>query len=304
VLWLHPSPFETDWAIALLLLSPLVLVPLGLQLAARSDQKQAVSGLLQLALQLQLPAAVALVIAFGTPVGFLAAVLSLPWLVTTAIISLAGLVRIWQRGLAPWEELCLDAGLAYLVIGGGWTVLARWGMRPLNFEAIIVLLTAIHFHYAGLLLPLFTGLAGRTLGGAPARAAALGVVAGVPLVAAGITATQLGLGPWLECLAACLTVLAGLVTAWLHLRLSGQSTRHWLVRALLAVAGLSLAGSMFLAALYGCRYYAPVAWLSIPWMRALHGTANALGFGLAGMLGWSMANRTLVAPLPQSSNDS
>ena len=136
----------------------------------------------------------------------------------------------------------------------------------------IVLLTAIHFHYAGFVLPLLTGLAARTLGGAAARTAALGVVAGVPLVAAGITATQLGLGPWLECLAAWFTAGAGLVTAWLHLRLAAQPAWRGMVRSLWAMAGLSLGGSMILAAVYGGRGYAAVVWLDIPWMRALHGS--------------------------------
>lgn len=44
-----------------------------------------------------------------------------------------------------------------------------------------------------------------------------------------------------------------------------------------------------LAAIYGSRFYVPMPWLDIPWMRAVHGTANALGFGLAGLLAWAMA---------------
>ena len=295
VIWLHPSPFQTEWAVTLLLLSPLVLVPWVMRLAIQPD-RNAVSALWLhiLASQLQFPAAVILVAAFAVPIGPLSAVLVLPWFITTAIISLIGLMRIWQRGLTPLHELCHDAGLVYLVIGGGWAALSRWGMRPLDFEAVIVLLTAIHFHYAGFVLPILTGLAGRTLGGIAARVAAIGVVIGVPLVAAGITATQLGFGTLLECFAACLTALAGSITAWLHLRLAMQKTWPSLTRSLWAVAAISLAFSMILAALYGCRFYFPAGWLDIPWMRALHGTANALGFGLAGVAAWNLTNRALV----------
>lgn len=39
------------------------------------------------------------------------------------------------------------------------------GYRPLDFAAVIVVLTAVHFHYAGFLLPIFTGLAVRRLPG-------------------------------------------------------------------------------------------------------------------------------------------
>jgi hypothetical protein len=30
----------------------------------------------------------------------------------------------------------------------------------------------------------------------------------------------------------------------------------------------------------------PLPWLDIPWMRALHGTANALGFTVPALVGW------------------
>ncbi len=47
---------------------------------------------------------------------------------------------------------------------------------------------------------------------------------------------------------------------------------------------------MVLAALYGSRFQAPpLAWLDIPWMLALHGSANALGIGVLGLWGWTLA---------------
>src|SRR5262249_55082441 len=144
---------------------------------------------------------------------------------------------------------------------------------------------------------LFTGFAARVVGGATGRAATLAVILGVPLVAAGITATQLGLGSWLECLAASWTASAGLLTAWMPLRLSAQPTWRGVVRGLWFVLALSLAGSMLLAGVYGWRFYLPIAWLDIPWMRALHGTANVFGFGLAGTLAWKMAGADLCAGL-------
>jgi hypothetical protein len=279
----------------LLLLSPLVVVPLGLELAASSNPNEPPSHLWQWVVQLQTPAALVLVIAFALPAGLLAAVVSLPWFVTTVLIAIVGLIRICRRFTFRWEELSLNAGLVYLVVGGVWVVLTRWGARPLNFEPAIVLLTAIHFHYAGFVLPLSTGLAGRARGGATAQRAAFGVIIGVPLVAIGITTTQLGLSPLLECIAVCWTAVAGLLTAWLHLRLASQPRHPGVVRALWAIAAGSLAGSMVLAALYGCRWYLPLAWLDIPWMRALHGTTNALGLGLTGVVGWHIAARQRVS---------
>lgn len=293
VTFLHPNPFEREWAISLLLLSPLFLVPLALRLTISPDRQKLPSLPWRAAAVLQPLAAVLLVPAFSLPEGMAAALLAVPWWTVTALVALVGLHRFWQRGLFPLEELCIDAGLTYLVVGGTWTVLARLGARPLGFKDIIVLLTAIHFHYAGLALPLLTGFAGRAFPTAASRLGALGVIAGVPMVAAGITSTQLGLGSALECTAAWITAIAGSLTACLHLQLAMRRTDQtvW-VRLLWVVSGVSLLGSMVLAAIYGSRTYFDVAWLDIPWMRALHGSANGLGFGLAGMLAWSLAKRS------------
>ena len=160
---------------------------------------------------------------------------------------------------------------------------------PVRASVTIVLLTAIHFHFAGFALPLLTGLAGRATGGLTACLAAGGVILGVPLVAVGITTTQVGFGSLLECIASWVTALAALLTAYIHLRLAVGPGYRLVVRSLWAVAALSLAGGMVLAALYGSRSYTGLAGLDIPWMRAPHGSADALGFGLAGTVGWCLA---------------
>lgn len=111
-------------------------------------------------------------------------------------------------------------------------------------------------------------------------------------MAVGITATQLGLGPWVEALAAWTVAGAGALVAWLHLRLALRPGHPPLARALWAVAALSLVAGMALAALYGSRFHLPIVRaLDIAWMQALHGPANALGFATAGLLGWWVASR-------------
>lgn len=79
-----------------------------------------------------------------------------------------------------------------MAIGGLWFTLARLRIQPLGFGDTIVLLTAVHFHFAGFAAPILAGLAGRTLdrSGSARRVfqfSAVGIVAGTPLVAAGIT---------------------------------------------------------------------------------------------------------------------
>lgn len=292
---LRPSPFQTAWAWLLLLLAALVLVPLGLGLVGHAQANGWQRLLEKVVAAVQLPAGLLLGAAFLLPEGYLAAALSVPWLATTGLIALLGLLHLWRHRRGPLHEFTIGAALAYLAVGGFWAFLNRAGIRPLGFESIIVLLTAIHFHYAGFALPLLAGLALREGGGRLGRIAAVGVVAAVPSVAVGITATQRGLGPGVETLSAWLMAGAGALTAWLYLRLALRPGRPVAVRVLWLVAAGSLAFGMGLAALYGSRFVLPLAWLDIPWMRALHGSANALGVGLAGLLSWTLAGRQTPA---------
>ncbi len=287
--WLRPGPLADDWGVALLLFAPLVLLPLGLRLAGPLSWPGKVADVGQL------PAALLLVVAFLRPVGTEAALWVLPWLAVTALVCLEGLRRVWRRGPGPLPELCLDAGLIFLVVGGLWTAAARAGLRPLGFEDRIVLLTANHFHLAGFVLPILAGLAARRLPGWFGRVSAVGVLAGVPLVAAGITATQLRFASWLECLAALVLAVSGLGVAGLHLALAGREGETRLVRGLWGLAGAALAFGMVLAGCYGLRFYLPLEWLSIPWMRALHGTVNVLGFALPGAVAWLLAKSSSLS---------
>jgi len=278
------------------MLAPLVLVPLGLRTIAAHAALGEPEWLWRIVVIVQLPAALVLGAGFLLPQGFLAATLSGPYLMTTGLLAVLGLVRLWHHRRDLLRELCVDAGLVYIAIGGLWASADRWGLRPLNFEPAIVLLTAIHFHYAGFVLPLLTGLATRREEERLSRLASVAVVVAVPLVAAGITATQLDFGPFLECVSAWFLAFAAAWTAYLYFRLSRQPAWPSLVRALWAVSAISLTGSMVLAILYGSRHYLATAWLDIPWMRALHGTANALGFALAGLLGWTRVGQPSITP--------
>src|SRR5213075_2564830 len=91
------------------------------------------------------------------------------------------------------EEISVSAGLIFVSVGGGWLVMSRFGIQPLGFGDTIVLLTAVHFHYAGFAAPILAGMAGRTLTRELSFARRLlmfivtGIIAGVPMVAAGIT---------------------------------------------------------------------------------------------------------------------
>ena len=265
------------WLIEILfLLAPLVLVPLAL----------ARIGPLPRALRASLPAAATCAAgSFFLPRGVAAAGLASAWLGATALMACLGLAPLRARGLRNASEVAIDAGLLLVPVGGVWLVLSRLGATPLGFEEPIVLLTAVHFHFAAFMTPILVGLAGRELvAGLLYRCVVAGTIAGSPLLAAGIT-----LSPGLELFAAALLALslwafAGLLLA--RLRLAARPGR-----ALLAVSALALLPSMAFALAYAWGEYTGQPLVALSWVVRIHGTLNALGFGLCGLAGWTLAAR-------------
>ena len=286
----HVAGLQADaWAHALLLFATLVLVPLALPLFRDETESAATARWFRLADLAQLPCAILLLVACWLPAGPLSGLAALPWGLFTVLLAAIGLRRMRAGGLRrDLDGLCRDAALMFAIIGGAWVVTDRFGYQPLRFDRTIVALTAVHFHYAGLLLPLFAGLIQRELFFFRlASRAAVGVVLGVPAVALGITFTQLGWGPSFEAAAGCGLALAGMAVGVLHVRLAVDVKRSALTRALLAIAGVALFLGMVFAALYAARAFTtPAPGLGVPQMRMLHGTLNALGFGLGGVLAW------------------
>jgi hypothetical protein len=275
----RPDPLSDAWAEALVLFAALVVVPLGF----------VATGISRFAARILPYASFSLIASLSLARGLWATALALPWLAVTLVAALEGV----RRALAPKTpgaaETARIAALVFLPIGAGWLVLARFGARPLGFSDSIVLLTAAHFHYAGFALPAVVGSVVAALGRARSidRIAVWLVVSGVPLVAAGITATQLGTTAALEPVAAWVMAAGGALTAWLELELARVDRKR---RALLAGSAAALGFGMILAALYGARSWLAIAALDIPWMRVLHGTANAFGFALLALLAFASAD--------------
>jgi len=287
LLWMafqHPHPLEPAWGRGILLLAPLVIVPMGVEVLLRSGHFS--SALLKFLVKWQLSAALAFAVAFLLPTGWLSTGLALPWVAVTFALAWVGGRSLVQGGWRRPVVFCLSAGMVYLSVAGVWAVFERAGISPLGYDPEIVFLTIIHFHYAGFVLPLLTGLAVEKTGGIFSQAIGYLVVGGVALVAAGIVFTQLGYGPDWEGASAWWMATSAMAVAGLHLRLAYQKENPFTIRWLWGLAAVALLGGMLLAGLYGTRYLAPVPGLDIPAMRALHGTANALGFGFFGMMGW------------------
>jgi hypothetical protein len=214
------------------------------------------------------------------PPGPAAACFAAPWLIVTMLLALVGLVRLGEHRFESAAEPAHDAALVFIAIGGLWTVVTRLGWQPLGFSRMIVLLTAVHFHYAAFLLPVLAGRMARELPGVFSTIAVFGVIAGVPLTAAGITVS-----PHLEFAAGLFMALAGLLVALGHLRLACRATRPGPL-LLWSVSGVSLLSGMLLAGLYAWVHYTGAMWLDIPRMLPSHGMLNAIGFTGCALLAW------------------
>lgn len=160
-------------------------------------------------------------------------------------------------------------------------------MQPLGFTEPIVLLTAIHFHYAGFSASVLTGFVGRAIPPSATRGrllfwwSALGVVSGPPLVAIGFV------GPsWLQFSAAILLVLGVLLVAVLTAFWVVPSLPNLLSRGLLLISALSSVVAMGFACAYALGEVMHKLLLSIPSMVLVHGITNSVGFALAGFLAW------------------
>jgi hypothetical protein len=290
---------------ALLVLSPLVLVPLLLTAILDEHDDTPMTRALCVA---QLPCALLLPVALSIRPGAFALLASLPWTGWTALAAFEGARRVLNmlrlgraRALGGGEarglfrrsglrglydaELAIAAGLGFPLIGSGWLLCDRLAIEPLGFSPLIVLLTATHFHHAGLTLPLTAGLLGRSLGAEmtePWRTVAVAVVIAVPLVALGIT-----FSPLLELVAAWLTAASGIAVAIGLLRRA--NTLPIIPAMLSALAGASLLAGMSFAASYAIGEYTSTPWPDITSMIRLHGAINALGFGLLGSWAWHLS---------------
>jgi hypothetical protein len=289
--------------------APLLLIPLALSvepviIPESSDSPPSwLKAVVNLGL---LPSGLLITLAMVLLRGWLAFAVCLPWLLVSIVLSWQA-SQGWREQRYGWVRL---AARLYLVIGALWAAAYCLGLRLLAFPDAIVLLTSVHFHYAGFGMPMLAYLAsaGPPHKGASsdedpqadlvAALACLGSVGSVPLVAAGITASQVGAGPWLETAAGWLQALSGLLVAWIYIR--QFSHRHFSdgVRTLWGLAGICLAAGMVLAASYASRWIVPNVWLTLPSMWALHGSFNVLGISAALAGWWIASDRRLFRPAP------
>lgn len=267
----------------------LVLLPLGLGQAATPRASGGPGPLYPPMVIAQFPAALAAVGSLTTPVGsWLGMSLAVPWVGVTSLMALFGGWRLLSRGVRPVSELAIDAAVLYVPVGAIALLFHRAGFS-FQFTPLLILLTAVHYHYAGFVLPLVTGLVGRhltaggrfppTVTGRIATVLTLLIIGNLAVIAVGIT-----FSPMVEVLAVAAFTLAvagfaGLVLRTVVPRLPRRA------RVLLTGAALTLFVTMTLAFAYGYSALptTPIL-LTIGEMVQWHGILNAFGFALPSLL--------------------
>jgi len=265
------------WEGALVVFAALALVPTGLQLLG------------------VFPGYGYWFAAAGLAVGYLlyphpsAVFFALPYLLLASWLLLQDVLNLLVFRKFTLNKVLRAVATGYWTTGAAWAMCWLAGIRPLGFDAVIVGLTAAHFHVAGFVLTvavycLFSyqpDRVNRLLGGA--------ALIGMPLVATGITLTQLGYSPWVEQVSAAFFAVFALGVLVQHLRLAVQSPIHAAARLAWAVGAVCLLAGAALASLYALRFSLPIYWVNIPNMKIWHGTLNAVGFGWLTLQGWKLS---------------
>jgi YndJ-like protein len=278
VCWaIKPLPQQPEWAVLMTLFAALWLVPIGFQ---QVRKRQSLFTTNEIMLLWHLPAVLLLAISFILEKGNIAGVLSVPYAAWNLAILLRGVKINFQlpylMTLAAWGFL-LNASI--------WLCFDRFDYQPLNFSAWIVLLTGAHFHYAGFALTLVLALfLNKKPQDKMAQIASWAVLMGVVLTATGITLTQLGFTIFIETLAGIVMALAGVLSGFVFIKNSFTETQP--TKTLWLIGGSCLVFAMILAFLYASRSFIVLPFLDIPFMQAVHGSVNALGFGTLMLLGW------------------
>jgi hypothetical protein len=279
----------TPWAHAIVVLlagaGMLVIVPLGLSLIAAPGPGTTVVRRWWPAVAL--PAAASL----WLPRGLVTATLALPYLTAAAVLLTGSVIELAARGQerppgrgahAVRErgfDLALATALAGPVIAASALVAERAGYPLFGFDRDTLVLTVAHFHYAGFAAALVAALLAERRPGPVTAVAAwcvpggtltvlIGYFTGDPVELAG--AAVLTLGMWLAA-----------ATTWREARTLGRTTR-----ALLGTGALALVATMALALDWALGEVTGLPHLSLSWMAATHGVANALGFALCSLLAW------------------
>lgn len=252
-----------------------VAVPLGVRLLPTHRRSAEV---------MQFPAAVLVAISFAVEDGRVAMALAVPWLLFTVVVAWGGLSWLLGLRIPPLPEFASTIATLFLVAGGVWLVVARAGVEPLNSYDHLSILTAVHFHFAGFVLPLVAVATAERIGGFLTDIAVVNAIVGTLLVALGIA----GEFPRTERWGSVFLAIAGTVVAANQMRLIVR-VHDRRIHACVIASSLALAFGMVLAAGWALRERFDYDWITLEEMARYHGLSNALGFSILSLVAWNLA---------------
>ena len=232
------------------------------------------------------PGAVLATASFFLRDGRTAGVLTVLWLFTSISLALDGLMRLIQTRLQSFREFCFAVGEGYAFVGALWLLASRMGLQPVGFREPIVLLTAVHFHYAGLMAAVLAGLA--------ASSTRTSLLLRVVLTCAVLGPALLGLaflvGPKLKLAAVVLIVFGEYGIAFGTFR-AGLGNASRIGGRILILGSACVILAMALAEIWAVGEYPLHAFVNLEQMARYHGVLNSFGFGLCSLVGWTLLQR-------------
>jgi len=275
--------------------APLVIVPLGLELGrvipsrlpVPRVRRKWVIALDLLATRAQPFLAAFAVVSLWLPPGRRAGLVAGGWMLVGLLQCAAGaadFLSSWSDGGARLFDSTLFMARLDLLVGGSGLVASRFGMHPFGIQEPIGLLTAVHFHFAGFATAMIAAAMLRFSHGRGFEHWLRWIVPfviGLPyLIAIGFVTS-----PFLK-MAAAVAFSASLATLAIVLRSLARQAQRSAARILFEVSAAAVFLAMVLAAAYAIADFSGSDGLRIPQMARTHGILNAMGFSLAGLLGW------------------
>ena len=288
----------------LLLAGPLLAVPLGLVVlrdAAPGARRRARTSSVA-------PAGILVAVSFLLGHGPAATALTLPWLFVTLLLATDAALGVARTRDLDLVATCRLAAIGWLPLAAGAITMTRAGVTAFGITAELVRLTGVHLNFAGfgaavIASELVRSARRRGTHRRAADTAAMLTVGGAMVVAVGHLTVRV-----LELVGAT-SMTAGViaigVVSW------RMAPRRSAARVLLRVSGLSVFGSMGFALAYSWSLTVGADHLPYATIATVHGSLNAFGFTLCGLLGWLAiarhhppAGRVAPANVPPPSGES
>ena len=265
----------------LFLLGPWVVVPLGADLVRGAGNAKSSA----LRDWLLITAASLTTISFFLDNRVVATWFASSWLLICAAFAGDGLRRFVTSGTKSFAQFCFATGEGYLLVAGIWLVASRAGISLFGFHEPIVLLTAVHFHFAGFASVVLAGLVHQAFVGRSGQRKLLWALT-IVVLGPGVLGLAFFAGPKAKLAGALVFALGllGLASAMIRV---GLEAKNGMGRWLLFASGGSVVVGMILVAVWAVGEYPLQAFVNIRQMAEFHGVLNGVGFVGCGLVGWS-----------------